>query len=90
MVIAFSLPENLSLFRFSAGPDIGGGALNFTVSIARISFRDLMSEVNLSCLLPGLTLSFLTDLQQPLLPEGKLSSHSSSHLRIWGCCHSVS
>ncbi|GKD08245.1 hypothetical protein Tco_1187930 [Tanacetum coccineum] len=35
-------------------PDMGGGALNFTVSIAKISFRVFIRGVNLSYLLPDL------------------------------------
>nr|GEY97902.1 hypothetical protein [Tanacetum cinerariifolium] len=43
--------QNSFLLRFFAEPYICGGALNFIVSIAKISFRVLMSGVNLSCLL---------------------------------------
>ncbi|GJR41894.1 hypothetical protein Tco_1309997 [Tanacetum coccineum] len=39
-------PCFISLTRFSAGPVIGGGALNFTVSIARISFGVFVRVVN--------------------------------------------
>ncbi|GJU18001.1 hypothetical protein Tco_1145967, partial [Tanacetum coccineum] len=42
---------NLSIPCAVDGLDIGGGALNFTVSIARISFGVLMSGVNLSSLM---------------------------------------
>ncbi|GJY88057.1 hypothetical protein Tco_0502685 [Tanacetum coccineum] len=40
---------NLFLFLFSAGPLIGGSALNFTVSIARISFGVFVRDVKRSC-----------------------------------------
>ncbi|GKG42973.1 hypothetical protein Tco_0479657, partial [Tanacetum coccineum] len=63
---AFSLPEvnafvctmdfiiveltELVLVPVSTEPDIDGGALNFTVSIAKIYFGVFISSVNLACL----------------------------------------
>ncbi|GJZ18930.1 hypothetical protein Tco_0555520 [Tanacetum coccineum] len=57
--------QNLFLFLPSTGSNIGGGALNFTLSIARISFGVLISGVNLSGLLFDFCLS---------LKSGRLST----------------
>ncbi|GJU72934.1 hypothetical protein Tco_1264339 [Tanacetum coccineum] len=53
--------QNLFLFQPSTGLDIGSGALNFTLSIARISFGVLISGVNLSGLLFDFCLSLKSD-----------------------------
>ncbi|GJW12044.1 hypothetical protein Tco_1577871 [Tanacetum coccineum] len=58
--------QNLFLFPFFVRPDIGDGALNFTVFIAMISFGVLVSEVNLSCLLLDFCLFFKSGLLSKL------------------------
>nr|GEU71560.1 polygalacturonase-like [Tanacetum cinerariifolium] len=63
------ISRDFSLQEFSKEPDIGGGALNFTVSIATISFGD---DGPFSW----------TSLPQPLRLSGKQWLHSSSHLQI--------